>query len=643
MPPPGAIRASRSALGLETMPYAPCNVLPPRWRVGPLPFVLVTAALYAAAFLPAVAAMGPAVGAFGVVPVLIAAWGGGRRWGVWTGVVVGGPFHLALYLAALPEMGLLGHVAGVVPSAGTFALMGYGLGRIRELVGAVRANEERFRGMFENAAVGIAQVGLDGTMLGVNGRLCGILGYDRDDLVGRLFADVTHADDVDADLAHARGAVEGGVDAYHREKRCVRRDGRVVWVLLTVSVVRNQSGGPCHLVVVVEDVSERKAAEAAVLESEARYRGLIETVRDGVLQTDLEARWTYLNPAWEEITGYSVAESLGRPASDFMHPDERARNAAAFAPLVAGEVPFVRYETRYLTKGGEVRHVEIHAQLRYDAGGAVVGTTGTVSDITDTVRFEAEREARERSEEMLRLKTSFLNNMSHELRTPLTGILGFADVLAEEAPPELHGPVEAVQRGAERLMDTLTSVLDLAQIEAGGLRLRPAPVDVAAEARAVAGGLAAVAAARGLSLTVEGAGTPAVLDRTALHRVLNNLVGNALKFTDAGGVTVRVGGGGGAVRVEVADTGRGIAAAFLPRLFDEFRQESEGLDRAHEGNGLGLTITKRLVDLMGGAVAVESEAGVGTTFAVTLPAAPPGGDGAAGAAPGLRPSEAAFA
>ena len=616
-----------------------------RRAAGPLPLAVGAVCVYAAVFFPAWAVVGPAVGAFGVLPALLAAWRGGRRWGLGTGLVVGGPLHLALYSVGVPGLGVVEHVMATAPSAAVFGLVGYGLGRIRELVASVRESEERFRGTFENAAVGIAHVAPDGAWLRVNGRLTEILGYPRDDLLGRPFQDVTHPDDLDLNLTHVQRVLDGDIDSYQMEKRYLRRDGRVVWAALTVSAVRDPAGGVDHFISVVEDVSERKAAEAAARASETRYQDLVETVRDAVLQTDVEGRWTYLNPAWEQITGFSVAETLGRPALEFVHPEERGRHDGLFGPLVRGDVPFVRFETRYLTKSGGTRHVEVHAHLRRDEGGAAVGMTGTVSDITDTVRFEAEREARERTEEMLRLKGSFLSNMSHELRTPLTGIIGFADVLAEEAPPELMEPVSVIQRGAERLMSTLTSVLDLAQIEAEGVRLHPEPVDVAAEARAVAAGLGAAAARRGLGLAVEGAATPAVLDRAALHRVLTDLVGNALKFTDAGRVTVRVEERGGAVRVAVADTGRGIAPAFVPHLFDEFRQESEGLDRAHEGNGLGLTITKRLVELMRGTIGVESEVGVGTTFTVSLPLVSLG-DGPAArppSAPSPRPREAAFA
>ncbi|MEM1043716.1 MAG: HAMP domain-containing sensor histidine kinase [Bacteroidota bacterium] len=250
---------------------------------------------------------------------------------------------------------------------------------------------------------------------------------------------------------------------------------------------------------------------------------------------------------------------------------------------------------------------------------------GSVTDITDTLRFEAERAARERTEEALRLKTVLLNNMSHELRTPLTGILGFSGVLVEEAPPDLKEFAHLIDRSARRLQDTLNSVLDLARLESGALELQPERLDVLAEAQGAGALLEPVAKQRGLSLSVQCEAVQATLDRGALHRVLYNLVGNALKFTEEGEVWVEVGPGAAprSVVLCVSDTGIGIDEAFLPKLYEEFEQASVGLEREHEGSGLGLAITKRLVSLMGGRIEVESEVGAGTTFSVTLPAEPP--------------------
>ena len=272
---------------------------------------------------------------------------------------------------------------------------------------------------------------------------------------------------------------------------------------------------------------------------------------------------------------------------------------------------------------GEVRQVEIHTQFQRDDRGALASTVGTVTDITDAARFQAEREARQRADEMLRLKDAFLSNMSHELRTPLTAILGFAEVLAGEAADDQREFADAIVRGGRRLQDTLNAVLDLAQIQAGAVAMTIEPVDVAAEAAEALALLRPVAEAAGLALALDARPAAALADRAALHRVLHNLVGNALKFTPAGAVTVSVEADGPSVRLAVTDTGIGIAPDFLPRLFDEFTQASEGHARTHEGNGLGLSITRTLVDLMGGEIRVESTEGAGTCVTVTLAAAPP--------------------
>ena len=238
------------------------------------------------------------------------------------------------------------------------------------------------------------------------------------------------------------------------------------------------------------------------------------------------------------------------------------------------------------------------------------------------IALRAEREARKAAERMTRLKSAFLANMSHEIRTPLTAILGSAEVLDDEVPPESRDLTGSILSGGRRLLSTLNSVLDLAQIEAGHMAPAPRPTDVGALVAAAARDVAPLAAAKGLALTVDApADLPTVaLDGGLLDRVVSNLVGNAVKFTDAGRVDVRVRYDGARLDVEVSDTGVGISAPELGRVFDEFRQVSEGHARTHEGNGLGLALARRVAALLGGEVSAESEPGVGSRFRVSVPA-----------------------
>ena len=258
--------------------------------------------------------------------------------------------------------------------------------------------------------------------------------------------------------------------------------------------------------------------------------------------------------------------------------------------------------------------------------------------VTSRARDAAE-DARAQAEDLLELKSSFLANMSHELRTPLTGILGYAELLLDEVEGEPREMVSAVRRGAQRLYETVNSVLDLAQLDSGGMRLTLGPVDVAAEAADAITLLAPVARARGLDLRLDArAPCLARADRAALHRVVNNLVGNALKFTQRGGIMVAVAQRDGRAELRVRDTGPGIAPDFLPHLYDAFRQASSGHARTHEGNGLGLAITARLMELMDGEIDVEDTSPAGTTFRVRLPLAR-----AQGARPALGPMRLAVA
>ncbi len=234
------------------------------------------------------------------------------------------------------------------------------------------------------------------------------------------------------------------------------------------------------------------------------------------------------------------------------------------------------------------------------------------------------RLAKDAAEEMARLKSAFLANMSHEIRTPLTGILGFTQMLADEVSGHQQDWVDCVQQSARRLLDTLNSVLDLARIESGSLDIEFVQVDVVDEVNHVAQFFAPLAGEKGLTIEVrQRTGTTHVeTDPNWLTRILQNLVRNAIKFTDTGSVTISVDGTAEALVLEIADTGIGISTEFIPHLFDEFKQESAGLTRSHEGTGLGLAITHKLVDRMGGSIEVQSEKDVGSTFTVKIPRRP---------------------
>ena len=369
------------------------------------------------------------------------------------------------------------------------------------------------------------------------------------------------------------------------------------------------------------ELAERQRAEAALARSERRHRTVLERVRDVVFQADAVGRWTFLSPSWQRLMGLSPDESVGQPIEADVHAEDRARHRAQAEALAGGQTQDVQYNVRMMTAAGDVRWVRVRMEWLPSTEGHPGRFTGTLSDITDSMMVRAEREARQRAEELLRLKTSFVNTMSHELRTPLAGIIGLADVLSEEVEGPHRELVGHIAQSGGRLMQTLSDVLTIARLDAGEAATKLARCDVAHEVRDVVAPLQARAAEKGLGLDLLLPPEPlyTCTDVNGLRHVLGNLVGNAVKFTDVGHVTIGAEAERGVLRLWVGDTGPGIREEALPHLFEPFRQGSEGLSRSHEGSGLGLAVAQRIAASLGGTVGVESRLGEGSTFTVTLP------------------------
>ena len=354
--------------------------------------------------------------------------------------------------------------------------------------------------------------------------------------------------------------------------------------------------------------------------SEDRYRKILDLASDAISIHDLDGNVVELNRAGKDALGWTE----GDPEPEFLDavlPEDLGVVEAHIAHLREHGHSSTEFRLRH-PEGA--RLYEVNAQVVMLDGQTRVLSIGR--DAGERRAYEQGLiEAREQAEETARIKSAFLASMSHEIRTPLTAVIGFAELLRYEVSDDQLDLVLAIEAGGTRLLNTLNSVLDLAQMDAGGQVMRPQPVDLVEHLDRSLDVLRPMAEGQGLTLTFETAlpGLPALIDPGAFDRILTNLIGNAIKFTDEGGVTVSLCAEADGLVITVADTGIGIDAAFLPDLFSEFRQESEGHSRSHEGSGLGLAITQRLVHLLDGTIEVASEKGVGTTFTVTLPHRPP--------------------
>lgn len=283
-----------------------------------------------------------------------------------------------------------------------------------------------------------------------------------------------------------------------------------------------------------------------------------------------------------------------------------------------------------LLHAGQVRYLDVVAEPMHDAQGNIIGITGASLDITSQKLIQQELlEAKLKAEELNRLKSNFLANMSHELRTPLVSILGFTEILkAEIKQPEWQEMISYIHKGGKRLNETLNMILNLSDFKVNKIQLHQTEESILSIVSEVLLEFASETVAKNISLDVveKVNGITAYLDKRLFTEVLKQIVNNAVKFTNQGGISVEIGkskspnfSGEEYLYVKVKDTGIGISEEYHGVIFDEFRQVSEGFARSFEGNGLGLCIAKRMIDLMNGDISVESRLGAGATFTVVIP------------------------
>jgi PAS domain S-box-containing protein len=420
------------------------------------------------------------------------------------------------------------------------------------------------------------------------------------------------------------------------ERQALRKDGSMVDVNVWRALLRDACGQVSGVVCLVADNTERKQTQARLSESERRYSDLFENANDIVYSTDLEGQFTSVNKTAQRVSGYTREELLAMNMTALLVPEDAGRARELLAGMLAG-VRVGRYTLTGVAKDGRRVELEITSRLTFE-NGRPLGIQGIARDVTE--RKESERRLQQYAQELSRknvelsealqtarkateAKSGFLANMSHEIRTPMNGVLGMTDLLLETGlDPEQRECAGAVKRSAEALLVLIDEILDLSRIEAGKLELRPEPFDLRNLAAWIGAMLEVQARPKGVEFrcTVDGA-VPGLLcgDPVRFRQVLDNLAANAVKFTERGHVAVHVGVEGETqetttVRCTVEDTGIGISPDQMPRLFQSFSQADSSTTKRYGGAGLGLAISKQLVEMMGGRMGCESEPGHGSRF-----------------------------
>ncbi|HEX2569309.1 MAG TPA: PAS domain S-box protein [Polyangia bacterium] len=498
------------------------------------------------------------------------------------------------------------------------------LGAMQDVTGrrradeALRASEERFRGTFDNAAVGIAHVASDGRWLLMNAKLCEITGYSREELLARTFQDITHPDDLRADLEQARRLLARELPMYSLEKRYIRKDGGIVWVHLTISLVRKPSGEPDYFISVIADITARKQAEAALRESEARFRALADNISQLAWMTD-ESGWIFwYNRRWFEYTGTTLEEMAGWGWQKVHHPDHVGRVTEKFRYHIAHGGP---WEDTFPLRGkdGEYRWFLSRALPIRDDAGRIVRWFGTNTDIT------AQREAEETLRRALQLRDEFLSVASHELRTPLTALglqlEGLQKLLTrgEDADGQrLAKRVDMAIRQSRRLGTLVEGLLHVSRLAFGQLQIELQTFDLRELIRETVDRFGEVASRAQCEIRLQlGDEVVGTWDRSRLDQVLMNLLSNAIKYGPGSPVEVGLEANDRWVAITVRDRGIGVPEADQERIFGRFERAVSV--RHYGGLGLGLYIARQIVEAHGGSIDVRSAAGAGATFVVRLP------------------------
>jgi PAS domain S-box-containing protein len=360
---------------------------------------------------------------------------------------------------------------------------------------------------------------------------------------------------------------------------------------------------------------------ARLNQSEARYKGLVDAQGDAIFRRDGSSRLTYGNDAFFKLFGISPARAIGYPFAPEPHPESRAPLFGSF--LESGRNR-ARYDQHVKTAQG-YRWIAWEDFVVRDSHGRLVEVQSVGRDITDRKTLEdALTEARDNAEEASRAKSGFLATMSHEIRTPMNGVLGMGRLLLEtELRPDQRTYAEAITQSGEALLTLIGDILDFSKIEAGMLHLDEDEVDLRVMLSGVAELLCPRSHAKGVEVTaIIAPDVPLTIhaDEGRLRQVITNLMGNAVKFTERGGVCVEVRLDREMLRFDVRDTGVGVPPAKRQEIFQEFVQADASHARKFGGTGLGLAISKRLVDTMGGEIGVDAAPDGGSCFWFTLPA-----------------------
>ncbi len=494
----------------------------------------------------------------------------------------------------------------------------------------VAHSELQYRTVVNSLRETVFRTGLDGRLTFLNAAWEQTTGYAIETSLGRRLVDVMHADDQAACSAQMLDLISDRRSSVRCEMRFVTAGGTLVWMEGHAQPVFDLAGRVEGVSGTLNDITERKRAADQLTEQLTFIDTLVESIPIPIYVKDRDRRYLRVNRAYCEMFGVPPEQVIGRTLEQSHGPRPDPRHGETDA-LVLEQGLSSAYEFRArLRSGREVYFVAHKAALR-DSAGEITGLVGTLIDVSDQKQaHRALMQAKDAAESASRMKSEFLANMSHEIRTPMNGIIGMTDIVLDSAlDSEQREYLGIVKSSANALLEIINDILDFSKIEAGKLSVEHVSFDLDRLLLETLRPMTPTTSARGVALALDiDAALPAHLvgDPGRLRQILNNLLSNAVKFTPAGEIVVRVSDSDVQpgqtlrwLRFSVRDTGVGIPVEKQAQIFAPFAQEDSSITRRFGGTGLGLTITRRLCDLLGGTITLSSMPGRGSEFVVELP------------------------
>ncbi|HJV59599.1 MAG TPA: PAS domain S-box protein [Albitalea sp.] len=493
----------------------------------------------------------------------------------------------------------------------------------------VARSESQYRTVVNSLRETVFRTDRDGHITFLNAAWEQTTGYTIETSLGRHFADAVHPQERPLCVADFQELMAGRRNTVQREMRFYTRGGHPVWMETYAQAVMDASGRIEGMSGTLNDITERKLAGDRLTEQLTFIDTLVESIPVPIYVKDRERRYVRVNRAYCEMFGVAAQRLLGRTLDDARASPLNTLHAETDQRVLdSGRSETYEFRMR-LRDGREIDCVANKAALA-DSRGEITGLVGTLIDVTDQKEAtRALQQAKDAAESASRMKSEFLANMSHEIRTPMNGIIGMTDIVLDSAlDSEQREYLGIVKSSANALLDIINDILDFSKIEAGKLNVEHVAFDLDRLLVQTLRPMTPRAAANGVTLALDiDAGLPTHLvgDPGRLRQILNNLLSNAVKFTQAGEVVVTVSEAAAPgrslrwLRFAVRDTGIGIPLDKQAQIFAPFAQEDSSITRRFGGTGLGLTITRRLADLLGGTLSLASEPGRGSEFVVELP------------------------